>query len=251
MPAKPYRRPQSILPLPNGYCPGCLHATATKLIAEALDELGQTQNAINVLPVGCSSMGLLYWKVDMVCAAHGRAPAVATGIKRCRPDSLVFAYQGDGDLAAIGLSEILMAADRGEHISIFFANNSIYGMTGGQMAPTTLAGQKTTTCIFGRDPATAGWPLRMCEMIETLESPCYIARFALNSPAHVRQAKAGIVKSLRYQMENRGFTFVELLTNCPTSWHMTPLESLDFMTEHTMQYFPCRVFRDRGKEDGE
>ena len=156
----------------------------------------------------------------------------------------MFAYQGDGDLASIGLSEIMMAANRGEHITIFFANNSTYGMTGGQMAPTTLVGQKSTTCIYGRDPDTMGYPLRMCELIKELEAPVYVARFSLSSPANIRKAKAGIKKAMQNQVDGLGFSFVELLTNCPTNWHMSPIKTLEFMEEHTMKYFPCGVFKD-------
>ena len=244
MAEKVYTKPKCLLPLSSGFCPGCLHSLATKLIAESIDELGVAERVINVLPVGCATMNILYWKLDMVTSAHGRAPAVATGIKRCRPDALVFAYQGDGDLASIGLSEIMMAANRGEHITIFFANNSTYGMTGGQMAPTTLVGQKSTTCIYGRDPDTMGYPLRMCELIKELEAPVYVARFSLNSPVNIRKAKAGIKKAMKNQVDGLGFSFVELLTNCPTNWHMSPVKTLEFMEEHTMKYFPCGVFKD-------
>ena len=249
MTEKIYTKPKCLLPLSSGFCPGCLHSLATKLIAEAIDELGCASNVINVLPVGCSTMNSLYWKLDMVTSAHGRAPAVATGIKRCRPDAMVFAYQGDGDLASIGLTEILMAANRGEHITIFFANNSTYGMTGGQMAPTTLVGQKTTTCIHGREPDTMGYPLRMCELIKELEAPVYVARFSLSSPANIRKAKAGIKKAMQNQAEGLGFSFVELLTNCPTNWHMSPVQTLDFINEHTMKYFPCKVFVDKTEKE--
>lgn len=240
-----YKKPSCLLPLANGFCPGCMHALATKLIAEAIDDLDIADHVINVLPVGCSTMNSLYWKLDMLTAAHGRAPAVATGIKRCRPDCMVFAYQGDGDLGSIGLSEILMAANRGEHITIFFANNSTYGMTGGQMAPTTLIGQKSTTCIYGRDPDTMGYPLKMCELIKEMEAPVYVARFALNSPANIRKAKAGIKKAMENQAKGYGFSFVELLTNCPTNWHMSPVKTLEFIEQQTSKYFPLGVYVDK------
>lgn len=242
-----YKRPSSIKPGASGYCPGCLHALATKLIAEVLDELGQADNALNVVSVGCSALNLLYWNGDFCSAAHGRAPAVATGIKRTAPDRLVFAYQGDGDLAAIGLAEIMSAANRGENVTIIFANNQTYGMTGGQMAPTTLIGQKTTTTPFGRDPQTTGYPMRMCEIIDTLPAPAYIARYALNTPAGVINAKKGIKKAFQYQLEGKGFTFIELLTNCPTNWGMTPLQTLEYMKTNTMPYFVPGIFRDKGK----
>lgn len=241
---KIYSRPSCIVPMQSGYCPGCLHSTATKIIAEVIDELGQGHNVINVLPVGCSSMGLLYWKIDMVGSAHGRAPAVATGIKRSRPDSLVFTYQGDGDLAAIGLAEILSAANRGEKFTVIFANNATYGMTGGQMAPTTLIGQKSTTSKKGRDAETAGHPIKMCELIKELAAPVFVARYALNNPQNIRKAKQGIKKAFQYQLDGKGFSFVELLTNCPTNWGVEPLDSLKYMEENTMKYFEQKVFKD-------
>ena len=246
--AKSYSKPEALLPIPNGYCPGCLHATASKIIAEIIDELGKKDESILVLPVGCSTMGLLYFNLDMVESAHGRAPAVATGVKRCRPDQLIFTYQGDGDLAAIGLAEILSAANRGEHFTVIFANNGTYGMTGGQMAPTTLPGQKSTTCRTGRDPSDVGYPLKMCELIDQLDAPVYIARFAINNPANIRKAKAGIKHAFELQLDGSGFTFVELLTNCPTNWGMPPLKTLEYMEETSMKYFPQKVFRDKEEQ---
>lgn len=241
---KIYQRPYAIMPVMSGYCPGCLHTLATKIIAEAVEELGQQENAMHVLPVGCAALGLLYWRGDMVGAAHGRAPAVATGIKRCCPDRLVFAYQGDGDLAAIGLAEIISAANRGEKFTVIFANNSTYGMTGGQMAPTTLIGQKSTTSVYGRSVDEAGYPIKMAEIIAQLEAPAYVARFALNTPKGVNEARKGIKKAFRMQLEGKGFTFIELLTNCPTNWGMSPLKSLQYMTENTMKYFVPGVYKD-------
>lgn len=239
-----YKRPQSLQPAPSGYCPGCLHSLATKLVAEAIEDLGQNDNSINVVSVGCSALNLLYWKGDIVGAAHGRAPAVATGVKRTSPDRLVFSYQGDGDLAAIGLAEIMSAANRGENFTVIFANNQTYGMTGGQMAPTTLIGQKTTTTIYGRDPQTTGYPLKMCELISQLPAPAYVARFALNSPKGVNDARKGIKKAFELQMAGKGFTFVELLTNCPTNWKMTPLDTLEYMNTNTIPYFTPGIFKD-------
>lgn len=239
-----YKRPESLNKAPSGYCPGCLHSLATRLVADVIEELGQNDNSINIVSVGCSALNLLYWNGDILGAAHGRAPAVATGVKRTSPDRLVFAYQGDGDLAAIGLAEIMSAANRGENFTVIFANNQTYGMTGGQMAPTTLIGQKTTTTIYGRDPQTTGYPLKMCEMISLLQAPAYVARFALNSPKGVADARNGIKKAFELQMAGKGFTFVELLTNCPTNWHMTPLQTLDYMNTNTIPYFVPGIYKD-------
>ena len=242
---KVYARSQSLQPIPSGFCPGCLHAMATKLIGEVIDELGQAENTLHVIPVGCSTLNLLYWKGDALGAAHGRAPAVATGFKRCCPERLVFAYQGDGDLASIGLAEIIAAANRGENFTVIFANNSTYGMTGGQMAPTTLIGQKATTCKMGRDPATTGYPMKMCELLSTLEAPAFVARYALNNPKGVNDARKGIRKAFELQLAGKGFTFVELLTNCPTNWGMTPLQTLEYMNTNTIPYFKPGVYKDK------
>ena len=242
MPA--YKRPSSLMPMTTGYCPGCMHALGTRLVADAIDELDQQQNAINVVSVGCSALNLYSWNGDDIGAAHGRAPAVATGIKRCLPDRLVFTYQGDGDLAAIGLAEIMSAANRGENFTVIFANNQTYGMTGGQMAPTTLIGQKSTTTPFGRDPQSTGYPLKMCELISTLEAPVFVARYALNTPKGVADAKKGIKKAFQYQLEGKGFTFIELLTNCPTNWGMSPLQTLDYMETNTIPYFKPGIYKD-------
>jgi 2-oxoglutarate ferredoxin oxidoreductase subunit beta len=246
---KLYTRPKCINPLPSGYCPGCLHSTASRIIAEVIDEMERQTSSILVLPVGCSTLGLLYWKIDMVGSAHGRAPAVATGVKRCSPNNLVFTYQGDGDLCAIGLAEILSAANRGEDFTVIFANNSIYGMTGGQMAPTTLAGQWSTTSPSGRDVLTTGYPMKMCELISVFDAPKYVARFALDKPANINKAKKGIRKAFDIQLSEGGFTFVELLINCPTSWKMEPTETLDFITSTTSQEFPPGVFKDLTKKE--
>lgn len=245
-----YKRPcESLKENPTGFCPGCLHGAAVKIIAESVEELGQSQNSIHVLPVGCSTLNLAVWKGDLIGAAHGRAPAVATGIKRCAPERLVFTYQGDGDIAAIGFSEILSAANRGENFTVIFANNQTYGMTGGQMAPTTLVGQRSTTCTGGRDPETTGYPIKMCELISTFESPYYVARFSLDSPKGILDAKKGIKKAFTYQLEGRGFTFIELLTNCPTNWAMKPTDSLEYMKNTTSKFFVPGVYRDKGECD--
>ena len=241
---KAYARPANLLPMRSGFCPGCLHGLAVKLIAEVLEDIGQTENAIHVLPVGCSTLNLLYWKGDMVCAAHGRAPAVATGVKRCQPERLVFTYQGDGDLAAIGLAEIISAANRGENFTVIFANNSSYGMTGGQMAPTTLIGQKSSTTPQGRAVEGTGYPMKMCEMIAALEAPAYVARFALHTPEGAQAAKQGIRKAFELQLSGGGFSFVELLTNCPANWKLSPLASLDYMENNTAPYFKPGVYKE-------
>ena len=243
-----YKRPSALMPMSTGYCPGCLHALATRLVADAIEELNQQQNAINVISVGCSALNLYSWSGDDIGAAHGRAPAVATGIKRCLPDRLVFTYQGDGDLAAIGLAEIMSAANRGENFTVIFANNQTYGMTGGQMAPTTLVGQKSTTTPFGRDPLSTGYPLKMCELISVLEAPVFVARYALNSPKGVMDAKKGIKKAFELQMAGKGFTFIELLTNCPTNWGMSPLDTLDYMNTNTIPYFKPGIYKDKEGE---
>ncbi len=243
-----YKRASSILSTPSGFCPGCMHSTAIKIIAEAVDAVGQSETAMHILPVGCSTLNLAYWKGDMIGAAHGRASAVATGFKRCAPDRLVFAYQGDGDLAAIGLAEIMSAANRGENFTVIFANNQTYGMTGGQMAPTTLVGQKTTTCREGRNPESMGYPLKMCELISNLEAPYFVARYALNTPKGVIDARKGITKAFKYQLEGKGFTFIELLTNCPTNWKLSPLATIDYMNSNTIPYFVPGVYKDKGAQ---
>ena len=243
-----YKRPSCLKANPSGFCPGCMHSLSTKIIAEVIDELGQQENACHIVPVGCSTLNLLYWKGDIVGAAHGRAPAVATGFKRTNPDRLVFTYQGDGDLAAIGLAEIMGAANRGENFTVIFANNQTYGMTGGQMAPTTLIGQKTTTTRMGRDAATTGFPMKMCEIISQLEAPSFVARYALNTPKGVNEARKGIKKAFQRQLEGKGFTFIELLMNCPTNWGMTPLQSLDYMESTTVPFFKPGVYKDKEAE---
>ncbi len=240
-----YKRPVSIQPNASSYCSGCLHSTATRIIAEVIDELGIRERIIHVLPVGCSTQGLTTWDLDIIASAHGRAPAVATGIKRCRPDNIVFCYQGDGDLASIGLSEILCAANRGENITVIFANNSIFGMTGGQMAPTTLIGQKATTAIYGREALGTGMPVRMCELIREFDAPRLVARCTLRTPQGIRKAREEIKKGFLNQIEGRGFSFIELLTNCPTTWHMSPVQSLEFMEKQTEKYFVPGVFADK------
>ncbi|MBN2800766.1 MAG: 2-oxoglutarate oxidoreductase [Deltaproteobacteria bacterium] len=229
------------------YCPGCLHGVAHRLVAETIDELGIREKTVGMAPVGCSVLAYEYFGCDMVQASHGRAPAVATGVKRARPDLYVFSYQGDGDLASIGLAEIIHAANRGEKITVIFYNNAIYGMTGGQMAPTTLVGMKTTTTPTGRDPGErgAGNPIRMAELLATLFTPVYITRQSLLTPQDILKAKRAIKRA--FQLQNTGFTFVELVGTCPTGWGMTPSESNDWAGEKMVPVFPIGVFRDTEK----
>lgn len=226
------------------YCPGCTHGIIHRLVAEALDELGVGSSAIGVAPVGCAVFAYDYFNCDMHEAAHGRAPAVATGIKRVHPDNIVFTYQGDGDLASIGAAEIVHAAARGENITVIFINNAIYGMTGGQMAPTTLPGQVTTTSPYGRDTAHCGFPVRISEMLATLEGPSYIARVAANSVQNIRSAKKSIVKAFQNQIDKKGFSLVEVLSTCPTNWGMTPVEALDWVDKNMLPYFVPGVYKE-------
>lgn len=229
------------------YCPGCGHGVAHKYIAEALDDMDTASRTIVISPVGCSVFAYYYFNVGNIQAAHGRAPAVATGIKRINPDSIVISYQGDGDLAAIGGDEIIQAANRGEQLTVFFVNNAIYGMTGGQMAPTTLVGQKTTTSPRGRNPHNEGYPIRMAELIATLEAPVYVERVSLHNPAQRAKARKAIRKGLKIQAEKKGFSFVEILAQCPTGWKVTPPDSLKWIEEHMLPYFPVGVYKDKSE----
>jgi 2-oxoisovalerate ferredoxin oxidoreductase beta subunit len=230
------------------YCPGCGHGVLHKLIAEAMDDFGIRESTIFVSPVGCSVFGFYYFNCGNVQAAHGRAPAVATGLKRARPDSVVISYQGDGDLAAIGTNNILHAANRGEPITVFFVNNAIYGMTGGQMAPTTLPGQKTTTSPAGRDVIDSGQPLHVAELLSVLETPVYIERVALTDSKHIMGARKAVRKALKVQIENKGFSLVEVLSPCPVGWKMDSMESKTWIEEVMMETFPVQVFKDTTKE---
>lgn len=230
------------------YCPGCGHGVAHKLIAEALEDLGLQDNTILVSPVGCSVFAYYYFDVGNVQVAHGRAPAAATGLKRACPDKIVVAYQGDGDLAAIGTAEIVHAANRGEKISVFFVNNAIYGMTGGQMAPTTLVGQRSTTSPWGRRPVNEGFPLHMCEMLSSLEAPVYIERVALSDNKNVMKARRAVRKALELQRDGAGFTFVEILSPCPTIWGKDPVQARKWVADNMIPNFPLNVFRDRKVE---
>jgi len=235
--------PQSLTETPTHYCPGCTHGIAHRLVAEAIDQLDLRDRAIGIASVGCSVLAYEYFDCDMQQAAHGRAPAVATGIKRVLPDRIVFTYQGDADLASIGTAEVMHAAMRGENITIIFINNAIYGMTGGQMAPTTLKGQKTTTSPFGRDPQAAGMPIRMSEAIATMDGATYVSRVSLHDARHVLQAKKSIQRAFEVQRDNLGFSLVEVLSTCPTNWGMTPVEALDWMRDNMVPYYPLGEFR--------
>ncbi len=233
-----YQRPESLADVHTHYCPGCTHGVAHRLLAEALDELGLRERTILVAPVGCSVFAYNYFAVDAVEAAHGRAPAMATGIKRVHPDNIVITYQGDGDLAAIGTAEIVHAAARGENITTVFLNNATYGMTGGQMAPTSLPGQKTSSSPTGRDVESMGFPIRVSEMLATLPGAAYVVRRSLHDVTNIRRAKKAILTALKVQMSGLGFSMVELLSSCPTNWGIPPDKALEWIEEHMVPYFP-------------
>ena len=243
-----FDKPKSLTDTPLHYCPGCTHGIVHRLVAESIDELGIEGRTIGIAPVGCSVLAYNYFACDMIEAAHGRAPAVATGVKRALPDSIVFSYQGDGDLASIGMCETVSTAARGENITIIFINNAIYGMTGGQMAPTSLIGQVTQTSPYGRDPKTQGYPIRICELLATLDGPEYLARVTVNSVPHVRQAKKAIKKAFQNQVEGKGFSLVEVVSSCPTNWGVTPLEAMKWIEEKMIPQYPLGVYRDRSEE---
>jgi 2-oxoglutarate/2-oxoacid ferredoxin oxidoreductase subunit beta len=230
--------PKSMNKKPFHYCPGCTHGIIHRLVAEVIDELGIQEETIGVAPVGCSVLAYEYFEVDMHEASHGRAPAVATGIKRVHPDKIVFTYQGDGDLASIGTAEIVHAANRGEKISVVFVNNAVYGMTGGQMAPTTLLNQKTTTTPYGRESDKAGYPIKMSEMLSVLDGSAYIARVSVHDPKHIRQAKKAIKKAFEIQIEGKGFALVEVLSTCPTNWGMSPIDATKWLAENMIATYP-------------
>jgi len=236
-----FSRPESLKDVQTHFCPGCHHGAVHRLVAEAMDEFGIRDKTIGVASVGCSVFLYGYFDVDVVESPHGRAPAVATGVKRARPDRIVFTYQGDGDLAAIGTSEIIHAANRGEDITVIFVNNTTYGMTGGQMAPTTMVGQKTSTSPYGRDHNKDGYPFRMAELLSQLEGVAFSARVAVNNPKNVIQAKKMIKTAFRYQIEKRGFSFIEALASCPTNWGMNPLAANERVGDELIPYFPLGV----------
>ena len=237
-------RPKMLVDVPMHYCPGCTHGILHRLVAETIDELGVADKTIGVAPVGCAVFAYNYFNCDMYEAAHGRAPAVATGCKRVHPDACVFTYQGDGDLASIGAAEIVHAATRGEKITVIFVNNAIYGMTGGQMAPTSLIGQKTTTSPFGRSQEVNGNPIRVSEMLATLDGPAYIERVSLHDVKHVMAAKKAVKKAFEYQLAGKGFTLIEALSTCPTNWGLTPLEAAKWLETNMIPQYPLGVFRD-------
>jgi 2-oxoglutarate ferredoxin oxidoreductase subunit beta len=240
---KIYKYPESLEKKITHYCPGCHHGIVHKLVAELIDEFGILEKTIIVWPIGCSVLGYEYFKTDGCVAAHGRAPAMATGIKRANPENFVLAYQGDGDLASIGMAEIVHAATRGEKITVVFINNTNYGMTGGQMAPTTLIGQKTTTSPYGRDPNVSGYPIKVAEFLSNLDGVAYIARAALNKPARISQAKKFLKKAFNAQIKGIGFSLVEFLSACPVQWHMPPLKALERIENELIPYYPLGEFK--------
>ncbi|MBE6623486.1 MAG: 2-oxoglutarate oxidoreductase [Ruminococcaceae bacterium] len=244
-----FKKPEALTDAPLHYCPGCTHGIIHRLVAEAIDELGIRGRTIGVASVGCSVFTYNYFNCDMVQAAHGRAPAVATGVKRSDPDkNIVFTYQGDGDLAAIGTAETVHSAARGENITVIFVNNAIYGMTGGQMAPTTLPGQVTQTSPYGRDVKTVGYPVKVCEMLSQVDGATYLERVAVNNVKNIRAAKAAIKKAFQNQIEGKGFSLIEVLSTCPTNWGMTPEKSLNWLEENMLPYYPLGVYKDKYAE---
>jgi 2-oxoglutarate ferredoxin oxidoreductase subunit beta len=242
---KVFARTPVLRPIITHYCPGCGHGIAHRLVAEVIEHYGIRERTVCVAPVGCSVLAYKYLNIDMSEAAHGRAPAVATGMKRARPDLFVMTYQGDGDLAAIGTAEIVHAANRGENISVIFVNNAVYGMTGGQMAPTTILGQKTTTTPAGRGSCGEGSPIKVCEMLSALDGPSYIARVTVNTPAAVRKAKQAIITAFGRQIDGRGFSLIEVLSPCPTYWRLPPAKAMTAIDEWMVKTFPLGVFKDK------
>ena len=241
---KVFVRPKSLKTSPFRYCPGCGHSLVHRLIAESVDKLKIRTRVIGIAPVGCAVFAYDYFNFDMLEAAHGRPPAVATALKRVMPDRVIFSYQGDGDLAAIGTSEIIHAANRGENLTVFFINNATYGMTGGQMAPTTITGQRTTTTPSGRDTKTSGYPLRMSELLATIEGVSYVQRVSVDSYKNVITAKKAIEKAFLYQMDGKGFSFVEVLSPCPTDWGMPPEKALEWLRETLIPVYPLGIIKD-------
>jgi len=240
---KVFQKPASLTGKPWHYCPGCGHGIIHRLVAECMDELGIREKTIGVCPVGCAVLAYDYFNCDMLEAAHGRAPAVATGLKRVLKDRVIFTYQGDGDLASIGMAEIVHAASRGERISVFFVNNTVYGMTGGQMAPTTLLGQVTTTSPYGRDKDREGYPIRMAEMLAPFEGAAYVSRVAINSPANVVRAKRAIKRAFEVQLKGIGFSLVEILSTCPINWGLGAVEAMKWLEENMIPYYPLGDFK--------
>jgi len=243
-----FDKPHALTDVPLHYCPGCTHGIIHRLVAEAIDELGIEGRTVGIASVGCSVMTYNYFNCDMIQAAHGRAPAVATGCKRANPGNIVFTYQGDGDLAAIGTAETVHAAARGENITIIFVNNAIYGMTGGQMAPTSLPGQVTQTSPYGRDVKTVGYPVKVCEMLSTLDGATYLERVAVNNVKNVKNAKKAIKKAFENQVKGLGFSLIEVISTCPTNWGMTPDKALKWAEDNMIPYYPLGVYKDITKE---
>lgn len=243
-----FSRPVALRDVVTHYCPGCTHGVIHRLVAEAIDGLGLRERTVGVAPVGCSVLAYNYFNCDFLESPHGRAPALATGYKRSRPDMIVFTYQGDGDLASIGMSEIIHAANRNEKFTTIFVNNAIYGMTGGQMAPTTLSGQVTTTCPAGRDVAKTGYPIRMSELLSALVTPTYIERVAVHTPQHIIQAKRAIRRAFEYQVADRCFSLVEVLSTCPTNWGMTPADATQWLDDNLLKYYPLGLYRSPDQE---
>ena len=244
-----FDKPKSLCDVPLHYCPGCTHGIIHRLVAEAIDELGIEGRTIGVAPVGCSVLAYNYFACDMVEAAHGRAPAVATGLKRSDPEKhVVFTYQGDGDLASIGMAETVHAAARNENITVIFVNNAIYGMTGGQMAPTSLPGQVTQTSPYGRDTSAVGFPVKVCEMLQNVDGAAYLERVAVNNVKNIKNAKKAILKAFKNQVEGKGFSLIEVVSTCPTNWGLTPDAALQFVEEKMIPYYPLGVYKDKTKE---
>jgi 2-oxoglutarate/2-oxoacid ferredoxin oxidoreductase subunit beta len=239
--------PQSLKDAPFRFCPGCSHGTLHRIIAECIDELGMRENTIGIAPVGCAVFAYDYFNFDVLEVAHGRPPAACTGMKRMLPDRLIFSYQGDGDLAAIGTAEIIHAANRGENFTVIFVNNTTYGMTGGQLAPTTLIGQKTTTTPNGRSAKDYGYPIRVAELLATLKAPYYIERTSMDSGKDILKTRKAIKKAFQYQLDGKGFTFVEVLSLCPTNWGMEPLKAAEWVAGPMKAVFPTGVFKDQGE----
>jgi len=239
-----FQRPKALSDSPMHYCPGCTHGIIHRLVAEVLDELGIAGKTVGVAPVGCAVLAYNYFECDMVQAAHGRAPAVATGLKRANPESVVFTYQGDGDLAAIGTAETIHAAARRENITVIFVNNTIYGMTGGQMAPTTMPGQVTQTSPYGRDVRTAGYPIRVCEMLAAVDGTYYLERVSVDSVRSINQTKKAIRKGFQNQLDGKGFSLIEVLSACPTDWGLEPAAALVWLRENLIPYYPLGVYKE-------
>jgi 2-oxoglutarate ferredoxin oxidoreductase subunit beta len=239
-----FKKPNALTDMPMHYCPGCTHGIIHRLVAEAIDELNIEGRTVGVAPVGCSVMAYDYFACDMVEAAHGRAPAVATGLKRACPDNIIFTYHGDGDLAAIGMCETVHAATRGENITVIFVNNAIYGMTGGQMAPTSLPGQVTQTSPYGRDVKAVGYPIRVCEMLSTLDGVAFAQRVTVDCVKNVNIAKRAIKKAFEIQMKGLGYSIVEVISSCPTNWGLSPNEALEWLRENMLPYYPLGVYKD-------